>query len=41
MSRREILENFSEIHANLVYGDQIEKECAAKIKEIAEELEEH
>lgn len=41
MSRREILENFSEIHANLAYGDQIEKECAAKIKEVAEELEEH
>ena len=41
MSRREILDDFSEIHANLAYGDQTEKECAAKIKEIAEELKEH
>ena len=41
MSRREIIDNFSEIHANLAYGDQIEKECAVKIKEVAEELEEH
>lgn len=41
MNRREIIDNFSEIHANLTYGDQIEKECAVKIKEITEELKEH